>query len=123
MTRDETMALEAGRELDALIENKVMGNAHDWANCRWCQDPGRDSWNPHIPRYSKDIAAVWHVVEKIAVEPLAFHLETTNMPGGPIYWALFWGDNLNTGGIDEYAAEASTAPLAICRAALLAVTP
>ena len=78
--------MEPGRELDALIAEKVMGwqwvqAVDDWGQLRrflaepsdWrdytpadMQTPLRASplWDYEVPRYSKDIAAAWEVVER-----------------------------------------------------------
>ena len=126
MTRDEIWKMEAGRELDALIHEQVFGKcAHDWIKvtnkpldkkgnsiykCSKCGDrrPAREAmgWR----NYSTDIAAAWQVVEKMSK---LYHVEIENFDNG-------YGVTL-----DDYSqtweAHADTAPLAICRAALLAV--
>jgi hypothetical protein len=74
-------ALEAGRELDALIAEKVMGFAWEifpddrYAIMRvpgtnWCaadHSYGDDGtrYTEFLPAYSTDLAAAWLVVEKI----------------------------------------------------------
>src|SRR5262245_1218707 len=64
-----------------------------------------------IPCYSGDIAAAWSVVEKFAAASDAITIS--------YYPELeLWGVNLRVNGIPAASAEAGTAPLAICLAAL-----
>jgi len=139
VTRDEILNMPAGREMDALVAEKVMGWSNvektTWSNYRADGTPfgGGKEWrgtppnheaefNPvlyPIKNYSTDIAAAWMVVEKIR----------------PLFWStqvMVWDHSdkyivscVYRGGHDEpekaINSEAPTAPLAICRAALLAV--
>ena len=74
------------------------------------------------PHYSTDIAAAWLVVEKLAKEPYAWYIHTINLTTGLRYSADYWGEpDSPDGEIISYNATAETAPLAICRAALMAV--
>ena len=57
MTPEQIDKLEAGRELDALVAEKVFN--YDGI----CQVAGCSE--RHDPRYSTDIAAAWLVVEKL----------------------------------------------------------
>ena len=133
--------MKAGRELDALVAEKVMG----W---RWVQVPkdcdglnegrclapvGLDEknhqWTPKGkiseysgPRYSTDIAAAWEVVEKLCLSVCA---SAPGLGGKPAsYWVGFAdmsgrflvADLNNPSVVCE-----ETAPLAICLAALKAV--
>ena len=101
---NNSVELKAGRELDALVAEKVMGDL-----------PPRGY---SIPDYSIFISAAWAVVEKLYLTS-EFFLETSyyGMDKNKRWWAQF-----STHGIDdEFHAEAPTAPLAICRAALKAV--
>lgn len=123
-------AMPAGRELDALVAEKVMG----WTACdaneaypRWMHgDPGDEfaeagrgrgcaplttAWRVPYSRYSTDIAAAWEVVEKVRGDRdvwLQWDSETS-----------IWGCQFFSGGHECFA---DTAPLAICRAALKAVS-
>jgi Phage ABA sandwich domain len=105
--------LVAGRELDALVAEKVMGWHvwHDEFHDAWhCNDPATAARGSHVPSYSTDIAAAWQVVEQIAGTN-AVSISTQYLP---FRWqAVLAGKT----------ASAPTAPLAICRAALAAVTP
>lgn len=117
MTRDEILAMQAGREMDALVAVKVMGwelqqrfhslggytvvvDGAGTDRFMWHNLPdvssGQKRWSP-----SADLSAAWEVVEK--------------MQSSPMEW-YFW--HCQFFGRMGYA---DTAPLAICKAALLAV--
>jgi hypothetical protein len=136
---EEVYAVKAGRELDALVAEKVMGwePVNDPDTGLWWRVP-KGGYNPSgfqsedaPPAYSTDIAAAWQVVEKIT-RPLA------NIRNGE--WCLDrlgyrccehdedgvhgeWRCSFRAykGEDDEWVhVTASTAPLAICLAALKA---
>ncbi len=145
MTRDDILNMTAGRQVDALIISKVMGwkfavhNADkyfskpDKTGNIWVVPYGDKNsfgnWSP-----STDIAAAWEVTDKInrmiAENILELEndynyltLECVGYTSG--YAASFdclldheWFEDITN---YKYAARADTAPLAICRAALLAV--
>lgn len=121
--------MKAGPELNALVAEKVMG----WTVCRdkncegceadiylvedGCWESKRDDTN-----FSSDIAAAWQVVEKL-VPPTRKGpwLEITATDGyaseGPyICEYAWWADHKQ----HRVRADADTAPLAICLAALKA---
>jgi len=127
MTREEILALEAGRELDALVAKKVMG----WHLVRWADETdGGRVWKGDAGEYrapysvdpnpkwrwspSTDIAAAWEVVDALMDNgiglPQIFH-------DGQL-WVASVSDCTRK---KSNMASALTAPLAICRAALLAV--
>lgn len=92
--------MNPGRELDALIAERVMGG-----KTKCTEIPGYE----FIPNYSEDIAAAWEVVEKLKKPRPIFNLECDQRLGR---WnANFYGA----------AAEGDTAPHAICLAALAAL--
>lgn len=129
--------LEAGRELDALVAEKVMGwervegvdinrregvpeeklDADRW-HCRraWfvgnerkaCEECGT------LPTYSTDIAAAWEAVEKVLPDFLVdltyWHIDSPHV-------TLYRRNDSS----ENYSGIAPTAPLAICLAALKAV--
>lgn len=138
MTRDEILNMKAGREMDALVAEQVMG----WTNCQKCEfatwlssdksiiasgeqwrgnplpldiaQEVSDKFNPRwetIKNYSTDIFAAWKVVEKSA----GFMVENRQ-----VYKPDEWECEIAFEGTYIYFASANTAPLAICRAALLA---
>ena len=100
--------MPAGRELDALVAEKIFGL------CRWDGVP--NAFHPKVvqwwqteqpcnpPPYSTDIAAAWEIVEKL------------RLAIGPSYCGSGWYCTWMTGG--AHGAIADSAPLAICRAAL-----
>lgn len=100
--------MPAGREMDALIAEKVM--SVDFGNrSRSVQR----RLNETLPKYSEDIAAAGEVVDKAYIH--ALRRIVNDEPDRPALWqALIYAD-LVFSGIGE------TLPLAICRAALLAV--
>lgn len=130
--------MQAGRELDAMVAEKVMG----WKRMRWCdwkqdertsltyswhdvdgkmvklaensddyEDP-RPAWSP-----STSIADAWEVVEKLSGrEKLPMRVQIDNGYDKP--WVVTIS-SWKTG--QEWHGESESLPLAICRAALKAV--
>tara|TARA_Y100000310_G_scaffold189061_1_gene189026 strand:- start:7047 stop:7487 length:441 start_codon:yes stop_codon:yes gene_type:complete len=143
MTNTEVDKLEAGRELDALVAEKVMGwnvwrSKYGYFNVehpdmpsqvsghgteRYSPQTGKklpapkwwDDWAVDIPMWSTDISAAWEVVEKL--DCLQFNLGRENCAG--IRFDAAFYDDLDMK--DKVHAMADTVPLAICRAALKAV--
>lgn len=123
MNKDE---MPAGRDLDALVAEKIMG----WTNMPAPPIPedmaGRtpDDEIIDLPRYSTDIAAAWTVVIKIKEShQVCLVLEDYQFDGK--YWeACFKGKfDESTGKWTKLDyAFADTPELAICRAALKVIT-
>jgi len=115
MTREEILNMPAGREMDALIAKEVMGWVLNPPNVRghgWLIHDHKMIGINSLPYFSTDIAAAWEVVEK---EEHGFSLWVSGVRSAPLCKAeIIIGDN-------RYGCYANTAPLAICRAALLAV--
>lgn len=121
--------MNAGRELDALIAEKVMGRKNiRFENTIYGQIHQSDVTPEfpdliakgvkriRIPHYSTDISAAWDVVEKIKFKfDNTFHLVATSNG-----WSVFWDHEDEGPGANGYV-EAETAPHAICLAALKAV--
>lgn len=128
--------MNAGRQLDALIAEKVMG--WKWADAKYYGWKQFSNYPPEIesvsttkllvppdgpdrliPGYSTEIAAAWEVVEKVRALPEAqgWGVMVGALPSGTFQCWLKYRDCENTD-INERAA---TAPLAICLAALKAV--
>lgn len=134
--------MNAGRELDALVAEKVIG--WKWATfCRVAlllspfdferEVPGKPwmGWTEgaensvqrdieerlegfqSIPHYSTDIAAAWEVVEKMRRDGYGVHVG-----GRPDAWEI---SIINAGGLEFSLDDQPTAPLSICLAALQAV--
>lgn len=118
----EPETLVAGRELDALIAEKVMG----WRNLhverhgddypRFGQPPGVALDCVNVPRFSTDIADAWKVVEALDTDFLTLEYLTGVDPDAPS--RRNWQAEFR---LSRTYAWADTAPLAICLAALKAV--
>ena len=129
--------MPAGRELDALVAEKVMG----WCITAW--NDGEPWGNREVfppfepingipadcdcishseagepPHYSTDIAAAWEVVEKLdgGGERGTFWWMISSPGNDTMYSARIF-----EGSVEIVGAMAPTAPLAICRAALRTV--
>lgn len=123
---------EAGRELDALVADRVMcltvgpvqviglgGRIHRDVGIVgpvYMMPDGREGVRAEsLPYYSTDIRAAWQVVEKLEREPNGFAM-TLESDGTTRWWGVrFWQADT------FYDGEAETAPHAICLAALKAV--
>lgn len=122
MTRDDVLKMEAGREMDALIAEKVIGWTRKYVSEHDTQvwdSPNESVYLENaIPHYSTDISAAWEVVEKM--------LEFEKDVAGHDQVIITRTDDCLKWYIEfrkpswEYA-EAEALPLAICRAALLAL--
>lgn len=125
---------EAGRELDALVAEKVTGYAweRDGDDYALMRVPGTNQCAMEInrgeryyallPRFSTDIAAAWEVVDAMRQRGFAFKMfRADSTDDSAKTWAAFAPSGSDI--VDETYAEApdDTAPLAICRAALAAV--
>lgn len=142
MTRDEIINMPAGRKMDALIAELVMGlsvehlpvryeegNTEDGADgwsgfvCPRCRRPQDMLDEPCAKNYSTDITAAWQVVELLSNDGYAPNL--VNDDGGKWYLSFDGTQNLDpvtfvTAFTDTPELWCESAPLAICRAALLA---
>ena len=113
--------MNAGRDLDALVAEQVFGCKikHDTGfnfvqqkrlPTMYCQSAGHEHVN--FPMYSTSISAAWEVVEKMDQRKYTWLM---NPQGSTVHCSFM--DNGNPVG----NAQADTAPLAICLAALKAV--
>ena len=114
------MSMKPGRELDALIAEKVFGiYVHDLGQMfRFVDDYKKGdiatAESCPVPAYSTDIAAAWEVVEKLGAA--SFHLQKHPSAEG---WEASFG--IGFSGDERFAyfrAIAPTAPHAICLVAL-----
>src|SRR5688572_15461179 len=80
MTRDEILAMPAGRELDLLIHRKVMQAEENAAASLL------DGFPIGLPHYSTDISAAWQLVEKFK------EIDLANSPDGT-FWVCTLGNN------------------------------
>ena len=119
--------LPAGRELDALIAEKVMGRVvtHPEQSSpgyllEWSGDAYEVGGARTLPSYSTDIADAWEVVAKLETgrPHRQVRLSGYNVDEWFCDVALFLGEDRGT-----VWGEGNSAPLAICRAALKAVAP
>lgn len=117
--------MEAGRDLDALIAEKVMGYRMKPEHNEWDYFPIPIlSWHP-----SADIAAAWQVVEKLCDRPgVEFMVKLMEPSAKKLYGFRWYAAVTVSDSCDQteefdrtYTAFADTAPLAICLAALKAV--
>ena len=109
MTKEEILQLEAGRELDALVMESVFGIK---------RNDGTEQYviGHNLPHFSTDISAAWEVVEKM-IELKMF----INIGHGGILWRINVSSRKMYERLEYTGITAMTAPLAICRAALLVV--
>lgn len=116
LTREEIHVMEAGEVMDRFVAWAVMG----WAIAQVVDSI--QGWRP-----STEIASAWKVVEALRAQrrdlvlndgtyqPITYEVQAGYDAHGPWTFCCFALD----GGIDSRSARAMTAPLAICRAALL----
>jgi hypothetical protein len=114
------------RELDAEVAQKAMGYAYDGV-AWWTHSSGQRTSVDGLPRFSTDIAAAWRVVERITdpdgpfgAQKWSFGMEYSSVIG----WVVDFTPRTRHPKAREYPAfqaQATTAPEAICRAALKAV--
>ena len=137
----DTDQVPAGRELDALVAEKVMG----WTRIHrlnqvgdFCGVPPQGAPPYILPCHSTDIAAAWKVVEKLHRLQFMVRLSISN---GQYGWSQRWEiaiwrsvyrdsglvvENCRKVPYEEreevsFRAEANDAPLAICHVALKAM--
>ena len=110
--------MPAGREMDALVAERVMGatiiERNTGSNLIFYDYRARkDDKAFTAQKYSTDIAAAWQVVEKV-VPGRGISIEAFKKP--PLVWHVEFYMGVGWSANDE------SLPLAICRAALKAVT-
>lgn len=132
MTREtDVRAMPAGRELEAMVAECVMG----WEYF------GQQSMGPPIfripspagfrtsdsPSFSEEIAAAWVVVEAMRAKGYGFEIWARDSEDIPLQNGEAWAAEFTLpGGFltdRRWKGSADSAPLAICRAALLATEP
>ena len=125
MNNDEILSMPAGREMDALIFEYVFGFEKGTfpVHAPMKSKIGDYMVRP-IQEYSSDISAAWEVAETLSDK---FDFAIVNNQNFGKYPDLHYGFRLQAIGEDSHIktifALGETAPLAICRAALLAVVP
>ena len=122
MTNEEILKKPAGHELNKLIAEFVFGmkleKNHGFAGGYYWVGNGilfGEMPAQGTPDYSTNISAAWEVAGKVANEDsdLSVHI-TGEYPRG--FWRCIFEN-----AFVNYDVTAETAPLAICRAALMAV--
>ena len=110
MKRDEILNMPAGQEMDALVLERVLRKAV-------LREPGG---RPHFltTPYSSDIGSAWEVVEKLKTDGKWLSI-STHLIGTNNQWCCEYSDNSLQSEVNVTMAD--TAPLAICRASLLAI--
>jgi len=127
LTHEQIDAMEAGREMDALVAELVMGWFCDRRGV-YHSSPSDDSlfgvlWSNDgeecdLFEPSTDIAAAWQVVEKLLSKDYEVHIEVDKDDCAVTIWhdpdnSSYW--------IEIAGADSKSTPLAICRAALKVV--
>ena len=123
MNKENIHQLEAGRELDRLVAEKVLGWQYklmsDGIKSDWHWVDANDKFvcisvdDTSLPNFSANIADAWQIVEFLI--PQFDDVSVSNTHDGynclisPDIWKL-----------NVYVSFGDTAPLAICRCALLA---
>lgn len=105
--------------MDALIAERVFGWSWEGEyltpprshRCGVWRDGDTLVFTDVLPHYSTDIAAAWLVVEKLRADGCDFDMRIVAT------WTANFGLDM---GLLSFSADAETAPLAICLAALLA---
>lgn len=135
--------IEVGRELDAEVAEKLFGAEwehfpkadagvasrliapapDDWILVWHYHDDRPSHFNTNrdcLPEYGTRIEDAWKVVEKMREQGFEMDMGFSTSSG---WWALFYDhdENLAYRAEAENYADAETAPLAICCAALLSV--
>lgn len=116
LTREAVEKMAPGREMDCLVAERVMGWRVQYSPYRFPDGEYEDAGDFQP---STDIAAAWEVVEKMRGTvcapgaPYAGGEYHNNEDDGPMWDAEFPCADYSVN------ARALTAPLAICRAALL----
>ncbi len=111
----------AGKEMDALVAEKVMG----WPTTGMAA--GASYREANMPAYSTDIAAAWQVVEKLRTIGWFIELNDDRPPTGKQRWNCWFHWPYGPVLPEEWpsgepdAGVAGVAPEAICLAALAAV--
>jgi len=106
------MNMKPGRELDALIAEKVFGLEVEWKEGFGSKEVFPVSRLTAIPEYSTDIAAAWLVVEKLKGREPSIAYE-----GEKYGWEVSLTINH-----EIFCIYGKSAPHAICLAALKAVS-
>lgn len=115
MTRDEILKMGAGREMDALVAEKVMGWSVEEATGYWLDDEQYIAYSSPLD-FSTSIDDAWKVVEKMQdIDLYILIADGYHHVGWHIELCNKFGETLAN------IRDCETVSLAICRAALLVV--
>lgn len=139
MTKDDILNMPANIYTNAWIAQEVMGLARidlGNANCPICGSEmwhGKDrsrcvqcnewKYSPY-KEYTSDVAAAWEVVEKLMNDGFVYSSGGNDVCGNLVFSVTFFRDEDGSGeNVKKYYSgiTENSLPLAICRAALLAV--
>jgi hypothetical protein len=125
MTRDEILNMKAGRETDVMVAEKVMGLRLELHLGKPATRTVKDKYDKIriIPNYSTDISAAWEVVDFMETRCFSISITFVNpdrKSGTTREFSLLTKYQCSISNGETVFAK--QAPLAICRAALLAVT-
>jgi hypothetical protein len=123
--------LPPGRELDALIAEKVMGRKREWRGrgwpspnetleLEWMWVGSGQGMEQKTSPYSTDIAAAWEIVDEIGPvwRGFQFIIQWTEHSWREQCWEAGWYESGNEGPEGRATAVAATVPHAISLAAL-----
>jgi hypothetical protein len=114
ITREDILKMEAGREMDTLIAEKVMNGGR----VARANHPEDDYWSfggknaIELPLFSTDISAAWEIINQ--TNKWDFMVGYDSDYPTPMYYCDLITDT------DNFLSHAETAPLAICRSAMFA---
>ena len=114
MTTEEILALKAGRELNIRVAEAVMGRRYTQDETLGEMEIDSEGVYSSLQPYSEDISAAWQVIEKMKGYNPRIAFDTHSQK---------WEATFNVGEADFTCPVvlATTAPEAICKAALLAL--
>ncbi len=119
--------MDAGQELDALVATEVMGwrrtitgtLCDSWVDARGWPTGWGDYDGERVFEPSTDIAAAWQVVERL--NTLGYDVQVDSYEHGTMWSAILYKGLRGEGEQIEGPTTFTTAPHAICLAALKAV--
>ena len=129
MTKEEILAMDAGKELDAVVDKEIFGGdgcVHDlyWVDpeeyaCTKCH---KQFCDPEPYSYSTDISAAWLVTWKMSQlgHNMSLLLLCNELYPEPYWYCDFRVRGSNAPPRYEWVDHQKSAPEVICKAALLA---
>jgi len=117
MTLEEILRMEAGPELDRLVAKHIMGWKEGQEILESLSGIGILG-EKALPRYSTDITAAWSVVEKLVNLGWLVNLLSPWKGNATCHWTCYV-ERKGENGWERLEATGDSAPLAICRAAMV----